>query len=162
LDATDEEVKDACRAAAVHDKIETFPNKYLTKVGERGVKLSGGENQRLAIARAMLRRPKIVILDEATSSVDAETEAKIHEGFRPLMEGRTTFIIAHRLSTVQDSDLILVISEGRIVEQGNHEQLIALKGKYVSLWSKQQAKAVLKRPDDANSRTVDEVAAANE
>lgn len=110
LDATDEEVKDACRAAAIHDKIDTFPDGYKSTVGERGVKLSGGELQRVAIARAILRQPKIVLLDEATSMIDAETEATIQQAFRRLTAGRTTFIIAHRLSTIQVSSMARIPS----------------------------------------------------
>jgi ABC-type multidrug transport system ATPase subunit len=142
LDATDAEVKDACRAAAIHDKIETFPDGYKAMVGERGVKLSGGELQRVAIARAILRQPKIVLLDEATSMIDAETEAVIQTAFKRLTSGRTTFIVAHRLSTIQHADLILVIHDGRIVEAGTHEELFEHKGKYVALWSKQLSRSV--------------------
>lgn len=142
LDATDEEVKDACRAAAIHDKIETFPDTYKSKVGERGVKLSGGELQRIAIARAILRQPKIVLLDEATSMIDAETESSIQEALKKLRQSRTTFIIAHRLSTIQHADLILVIHNGKIVERGTHDELFRLNGKYVALWSKQLSKDV--------------------
>ena len=142
LDATDDEVKDACRAAAIHDKIESFPDKYKSTVGERGVKLSGGELQRVSIARAILRQPKIVLLDEATSMIDAETESVIQEAFKRLTASRTTFIIAHRLSTIQHADLILVINDGQIIERGTHEQLLASKGRYVALWSKQLSKDV--------------------
>ena len=142
LDATDEEVKDACRAAAIHDKIETFPDKYESTVGERGVKLSGGELQRIAIARAILRKPKIVLLDEATSQIDAETEALIQEALKRLQQSRTTFIIAHRLSTIQHAALILVVHDGKIVERGTHDELFRLNGKYVALWSKQLSKDV--------------------
>jgi ABC-type multidrug transport system fused ATPase/permease subunit len=142
LDATDEEVKDACRAAAIHDKIETFPDKYESTVGERGVKLSGGELQRIAIARAILRQPKIVLLDEATSMIDAETEALIQEALKRLRQSRTTFIIAHRLSTIQHADLILVVHDGKIVERGTHDELFRMNGKYVALWSKQLSKEV--------------------
>jgi ABC-type multidrug transport system fused ATPase/permease subunit len=142
LDATDEEVKDACRAAAIHDKIETFPDKYESTVGERGVKLSGGELQRIAIARAILRQPKIVLLDEATSMIDAETEALIQEALKRLRQSRTTFIIAHRLSTIQHADLILVVHDGKVVERGTHDELFRMKGKYVALWSKQLSKDV--------------------
>ncbi|EGP88884.1 unnamed protein product [Zymoseptoria tritici ST99CH_1A5] len=142
LDATDEEVHDACRAAAIHDKIMTFPDKYKALVGERGVKLSGGELQRVSIARAILRQPKIVLLDEATSMIDAETEAVIQEAFKRLTAHRTTFIVAHRLSTIQHADLILVINDGQIVERGTHEDLFRKKGKYVALWSKQLSKDV--------------------
>lgn len=142
LDATDEEVMDACRAAAIHDKIESFPDKYKSTVGERGVKLSGGELQRVSIARAILRQPKIVLLDEATSMIDAETEALIQKAFKKLTHGRTTFIIAHRLSTIQHADQILVINDGQIVERGTHEELFRQNGKYVKLWSKQLNKDV--------------------
>jgi ABC-type transport system involved in Fe-S cluster assembly fused permease/ATPase subunit len=140
LEATDEEVKEACRAAAVHDRIISFPDGYQSTVGERGVKLSGGELQRIAIARAILRNPHIVLLDEATSMVDAETEAAIQRAFKRLTKGRTTFVVAHRLSTIQDADLILVVQNGQIVERGTHEQLYSLNGKYTRLWSKQLSK----------------------
>lgn len=145
LDATDEEVMDACRAAAIHDKIMSFPDGYSAKVGERGVKLSGGELQRIAIARAMVRRPKIVLLDEATSMIDAETEAVIQLAFKRLTADRTTFVVAHRLSTIQHADLILVIQDGEIVERGTHDELFEKKGKYVTLWSKQLSKDVAAR-----------------
>ncbi|KAG9687298.1 putative ABC transporter, partial [Aureobasidium melanogenum] len=144
LEATDEEVKEACRAAAVHDRIISFPDGYQSTVGERGVKLSGGELQRIAIARAILRNPHIVLLDEATSMVDAETEAAIQRAFKRLTKGRTTFVVAHRLSTIQDADLILVVQNGQIVERGTHEQLYGLNGKYTRLWSKQLSKQTTK------------------
>lgn len=144
LEATDDEVKEACKAAAIHDKILEFPDGYQSPVGERGVKLSGGELQRLAIARVILRRPKIVILDEATSMVDAETEGVIQEAFRQLTAGRTTFIIAHRLATIQHADNICVIHDGEIVESGTHEELFRKKGKYVALWSRQSSKDNMK------------------
>ncbi|KAK8194465.1 putative ABC transporter, partial [Phyllosticta paracitricarpa] len=137
LDATDEEIYDACRAAAVHDKIMTFPDKYRSKVGERGVKLSGGELQRIAIARVLIKSPQIVLLDEATSAVDSETEVQIQEAFQRLSRGRTTFVVAHRLSTVMDADLILVMNEGSIIERGTHQELLAHGGKYLMLWTKQ-------------------------
>ncbi|CAD0045720.1 unnamed protein product, partial [Aureobasidium pullulans] len=140
MEATDEEVKEACRAAAVHDRVVSFPDGYQSTVGERGVKLSGGELQRIAIARAILRDPRIVLLDEATSMIDAETEAAIQKAFKRLTKGRTTFVVAHRLSTIQDADLILVVQNGQIVERGTHEQLYALNGKYTRLWSKQLSK----------------------
>ncbi|KAI1453475.1 hypothetical protein F4805DRAFT_470067 [Annulohypoxylon moriforme] len=137
LTATDEEVYSACKAAAIHDHIMGFTEGYTTRVGERGVKLSGGELQRIAIARAILKEPEIVLLDEATSSVDTDTEQKIQDGLRALCQGRTTFIVAHRLSTVMNADTIFVVANGEIAEQGNHEVLIAKKGKYAELWSKQ-------------------------
>ena len=137
LEATDEEVYEACKSASIHEKILSFPDGYKSTVGERGVKLSGGEMQRVSIARVMLRAPKIVLLDEATSAVDSATEAKIQEAFARLSQGRTTFIIAHRLSTVMDADLILVIDQGEVVERGTHAELLDLGGRYVDLWSKQ-------------------------
>ncbi|KAI1383067.1 uncharacterized protein F4822DRAFT_440762 [Hypoxylon trugodes] len=137
LTATDEEVYSACKAAAIHEHIMGFTEGYTTRVGERGVKLSGGELQRIAIARAILKQPEIVLLDEATSSVDTDTEQKIQDGLRALCQGRTTFIVAHRLSTVMNADTIFVVANGEIVEQGNHEDLIAKSGKYAELWSKQ-------------------------
>ncbi|KAI0186050.1 hypothetical protein EV127DRAFT_188838 [Xylaria flabelliformis] len=137
LDASDEEVYAACKAAAIHDQIMGFTEGYKTRVGERGVKLSGGELQRVAIARAILKNPEIVLLDEATSAVDTDTEQKIQEGLRALCENRTTFIVAHRLSTVMNADIIFVVANGQVVEQGSHEELIAKNGKYAELWSKQ-------------------------
>ncbi|KAF2803840.1 uncharacterized protein BDZ99DRAFT_467954 [Mytilinidion resinicola] len=140
LDATDEEVYEACKAASIHEKILTFPDGYKTKVGERGVKLSGGELQRVSIARVFLKNPKIVLLDEATSAIDSSTESQIQESFRKLSTGRTTFIIAHRLSTIMDADCILVVDKGEIVERGTHQELLDLGGNYVNLWNKQSAK----------------------
>ena len=137
LDATDDEIKDACRSAAVHDKIMTFTDKYSSKVGEQGVRLSGGELQRIAIARAILKDPKIILLDEATSSVDSETESRIQEALAKLSKGRTTFVVAHRLSTIMDADLILVIKDGKIVEHGQPADLLRSKGRYYTLWCKQ-------------------------
>src|SRR5262249_27024026 len=124
-DATHEEIMRACRIARVDEFAETFADKYDTVVGERGVKLSGGQRQRISIARAILAEPRILILDEATSSLDSESEALIQEGLSYLMKGRTTFVIAHRLSTIRRSDQILVVEAGRIVERGNHESLYA-------------------------------------
>ena len=137
LDATNDEVMEACKTAAIHEKIMSFKQGYASTVGERGVKLSGGELQRVAIARAVLKNPKIILLDEATSSVDSETEAKIQEGLSKLTEGRTTFVVAHRLSTVRNADRILVIQNGSILEQGTPRQLLKSKGKYYDLWAKQ-------------------------
>ena len=137
LDATTEEIVEACKAAAIHDKILTFTDGYMSKVGENGVRLSGGELQRIAIARAILKNPKIILLDEATSSVDSETEEKIQEALKRLSQGRTTFVVAHRLSTVTDADLIIVIKDGAILEQGPPAELLKSKGKYYTLWAKQ-------------------------
>ncbi|KAH8775628.1 hypothetical protein F5883DRAFT_519011 [Diaporthe sp. PMI_573] len=137
LEATDEEVHEACRAAAIHDQILGFAEGYDTRVGERGMKLSGGELQRVAIARAILKQPKIVLLDEATSAIDTETEFQIQKALRRLCKGRTTFIVAHRLSTIVNADRIVVVMNGEISEEGNHETLISAGGKYAELWSKQ-------------------------
>ncbi|KIW40662.1 uncharacterized protein PV06_07839 [Exophiala oligosperma] len=135
--ATDEDVFDACKAASIHDRIMEFPDGYNTKVGERGVRLSGGERQRVAIARTILKNPRVTMLDEATAALDTETEEKIQESFNTLAEGRTMLIIAHRLSTIVHADQILVLSHGTVVESGTHEELIALGGKYASMWRKQ-------------------------
>ena len=137
LGATDEEVYDACKAAAIHEKIMSFASGYQSMVGERGVKLSGGELQRVAIARAILKNPNIILLDEATSSVDTETELHIQEALHELTLGRTTFVVAHRLSTVMKANLIMVVKDGEIIERGTHDELFRAKGKYYSLWSKQ-------------------------
>src|SRR5579863_4987368 len=138
-DATEEEILAACRVARVDEFAETFEKKYETIVGERGVKLSGGQKQRVSIARAILADPRILILDEATSSLDSESEALIQEGLRYLMRGRTTFVIAHRLSTIRRADQILVVQEGRILERGTHESLYAAHGRYYELYTKQHA-----------------------
>jgi ABC-type multidrug transport system fused ATPase/permease subunit len=136
-EATEEEMLAACRIARVDEFAETFEKKYDTVVGERGVKLSGGQKQRVSIARAILADPRILILDEATSSLDSESEAIIQEGLRYLMRGRTTFVIAHRLSTIRRADQILVIEAGRIIERGTHESLYAAGGRYYDLYTKQ-------------------------
>ena len=137
--ATEEEVLAACRIARVDEFAESFEQKYDTVVGERGVKLSGGQKQRVSIARAILADPRILILDEATSSLDSESEALIQEGLRYLMRGRTTFVIAHRLSTIRRADQILVVEAGRIIERGTHESLYALGRRYYDLYTKQHA-----------------------
>jgi ABC-type multidrug transport system fused ATPase/permease subunit len=137
--ASEEEVLAACHIARVDEFAESFENKYDTVVGERGVKLSGGQKQRVSIARAILADPRILILDEATSSLDSESEALIQEGLRYLMRGRTTFVIAHRLSTIRRADQILVVEAGRVIERGTHETLYALGGRYYDLYTKQHA-----------------------
>lgn len=137
--AGEEEIMAACRIARVDEFAESFEKKYDTVVGERGVKLSGGQKQRVSIARAILADPRILILDEATSSLDSESEALIQEGLRYLMRGRTTFVIAHRLSTIRRAEQILVVEGGRIIERGTHESLYALGGRYFDLYTKQHA-----------------------
>lgn len=135
--ASEEQFLYACRIACVDEFAEKFPNRYETIIGERGIKLSGGQRQRLSIARAILADPRILILDEATSSLDSESEAMIQEGLKFLMRGRTTFVIAHRLSTIRRADQILVVEGGLIVERGTHESLYALGGRYYSLYTRQ-------------------------
>ncbi len=135
--ATEEEILEACRIARVDEFALSFPSGYDTVVGERGVKLSGGQKQRVSIARAILADPRILILDEATSSLDSESEALIQEGLAYLMRGRTTFVIAHRLSTIRRATQILVVENGRIVERGNHESLYAAHGRYWDLYTRQ-------------------------
>ena len=139
LDSSDTEVIDACKAAAIHDQIMSFENGYETVVGEYGVKLSGGQLQRLAIARAILKNPLILLLDEPTSSVDTDTERHIQNALRSLTAGRTTVVVAHRLSTIVDADRILVMDNGIIAEEGSFEDLLKAKGKFCKMWSEQAA-----------------------
>jgi ABC-type multidrug transport system fused ATPase/permease subunit len=135
--ATEEQIMEACRIARVDEFAERFELKYDTIVGERGVKLSGGQRQRVSIARAILADPRILILDEATSSLDSESEAAIQEGLAYLMKGRTTFVIAHRLSTIRRAEQILVVEDGRVVERGTHESLYDRQGRYYDLYTRQ-------------------------
>jgi len=138
-DATTEDVRTVANLANCDVFIDGFPDGYDTVVGERGVKLSGGQRQRVAIARALLADPRILVLDEATSSLDTESEALIQEGLRRLREGRTTFVIAHRLSTIRSADQILVVEGGQIVERGSHKELMAVGGRYRELHDRQHA-----------------------
>jgi ATP-binding cassette subfamily B protein len=135
-DATDEEVEEAARAAQIHGLIATLPEGYETVVGERGYRFSGGERQRIAIARTILRNPPILVLDEATSALDTQTERAVQEALERLAEGRTTIAIAHRLSTVRDADQIVVLDQGRVAEIGTHEELIGAGGRYAALVSR--------------------------
>jgi ATP-binding cassette subfamily B protein len=141
-DASFEDVVEAARAAEAHAFIEALPDGYDTAVGERGKKLSGGQRQRISIARTMLKNPPILILDEATSAVDNETEAAIQLSIDRISRDRTTVMIAHRLSTVRNADMIHVLEEGRIVESGSHEKLLRRKGIYAGLWRVQTGEAV--------------------
>ena len=143
-DASDEEIFEAARAAHIHDFIQTLPSNYQTAVGERGLKLSGGEKQRVAIARALLKNPRILIFDEATSALDSRAEKAIQAELERISQGRTTLVIAHRLSTVMDADQILVLSQGRIIERGTHAQLLEAKGEYARMWALQQQQAQAK------------------
>jgi len=132
-DMSDEQVIRAATIANAHEFIEKLPDGYDTLVGDRGGKLSGGQRQRLAIARAVLNDPEILILDEATSALDTESEKLVQEAIQNLMKGRTTLVIAHRLSTIQHADQILVIEKGKVVERGNHKELMAHNGAYKNL-----------------------------
>ncbi len=137
-DATAEEVREAAKLARIHDFIESLPDGYRSMVGERGLKLSGGEKQRVAIARAILKGPRILLFDEATSALDTATEREIQKSLKEVSRGRTTLVIAHRLSTVVDADEILVLSDGRVVERGRHADLVAAAGIYAAMWHRQQ------------------------
>ncbi|MDX6200834.1 MAG: ATP-binding cassette, subfamily bacterial, partial [Frankiales bacterium] len=136
-DATDEEIEAAARAAQIHDRIMEFDKGYDTIVGERGYRLSGGEKQRIAIARVILKDPRVLILDEATSALDTANERLVQAALQPLMAGRTTIAIAHRLSTIRAADVIFVLDRGRVAERGTHEELLALGGLYASLYEQQ-------------------------
>jgi ATP-binding cassette subfamily B protein len=142
LKASQAELENACRAANIHDFISELPEGYDTIVGERGYRLSGGERQRIALARVILKDPRILVLDEATSSLDSESESLIQDALKRVMQNRTSIVIAHRLSTILAADLILVIDRGRVVERGTHAGLIAQKGLYAHLYKTQFSKVV--------------------
>jgi len=146
--ASREEIEAAARLAHIHDFIASLPQGYDTVVGERGLKLSGGEKQRIAIARAILKRPRILVFDEATSSLDSKTEQAIQETLREVAQHHTTLVIAHRLSTVVDADRILVMEQGRIIEQGTHRELLAMGGQYAEMWRLQQQEARKREADE--------------
>ncbi|BDA42838.1 ATP-binding cassette sub-family B member 6, mitochondrial [Coccomyxa sp. Obi] len=169
--ATDEEVYEAAEAASIHESITTrFPQGYDTIVGERGLRLSGGEKQRVAFARAILKNPRILLLDEATSSLDSLTERRIQDALAAKRSGRTTIIVAHRLSTIMDADVIIVMKEGDIVERGTHQQLVQMGGLYAEMWTRQAEAAVVEElgtadeigtADDKSNGDVSEMAAAH-
>ncbi len=137
--ATEEQVVEAAKAARIHDFILSLPDGYDTTVGERGLKLSGGEKQRVGIARTLLKNPPILILDEATSALDTQTEQSIQESLAEMGQGRSVIVIAHRLSTIADADQILVMDQGRVVERGTHEALVEAGGVYAAMWARQIA-----------------------
>lgn len=138
--ATHAQIVEAARAAYIHDFIESLPDGYQTSVGERGLKLSGGEKQRVAIARTLLKNPALLIFDEATSALDSKAEQAIQTQLKEIARDRTTLVIAHRLSTIADAQQILVMDHGRIVERGTHTQLLVAQGVYAQMWARQQAR----------------------
>jgi len=141
--ASEKEIYAAARSADIHDFIQELPDGYNTLVGERGLKLSGGEKQRVAIARAILKKPSIFFFDEATSALDSTTEKEIQKNLELISKNKTTLVIAHRLSTAADAHNIIVLDQGRVIEQGNHQELLELKGKYAEMWNKQKLKPLL-------------------
>ena len=138
VEADQSEMEKAAKTSEIHDKILSLPDGYDTKVGERGLKLSGGEKQRVAMARTLLSSPNIIVLDEATSSLDTATEKAIQEALTRVCTGKTCVMVAHRLSTVVEADQIIVMDQGQILEKGTHAELLALKGKYAEMWNIQK------------------------
>ncbi len=155
-EATDAEVEEAAELARIGTFIESLPQGYDTRVGERGLKLSGGEKQRVAIARTILKNPPVLLLDEATSALDTHTEREIQAALRRISRDRTTLIIAHRLSTVVDADEILVLDRGRVVERGRHETLLALGGAYAAMWNRQRESEAAREEEEKLLKTGDE------
>ncbi|HET9795833.1 MAG TPA: ATP-binding cassette domain-containing protein, partial [Thermoanaerobaculia bacterium] len=158
----DEEIHRAGAIARVDEFADKFPDGWNTIVGERGVKLSGGQRQRISIARAILADPRILILDEATSSLDSESEALIQEGLSYLMRGRTTFVIAHRLSTIRRADQILVVEGGEIIERGSHDELYAARGRYHDLYTRQHGRQMNLFLAPGEGDTIDEAEGTGE
>jgi subfamily B ATP-binding cassette protein MsbA len=152
LDASESGIVEAAKAAHAYDFIRRFSQQFDTIVGERGVRLSGGEKQRICVARALLKNAPILILDEATSSLDTESELAVQRALDNLMKGRTTFVIAHRLSTIRHADRILVMVDGRIVEEGRHEELLARRGEYCKLYEMQFEDNQKQEPDLCQGR----------
>jgi ATP-binding cassette subfamily B protein len=144
-------MEDACRAAQIWQLIESLPNRFETLVGERGHRLSGGEKQRLAIARLLLKSPSVVILDEATAHLDSENEALVQQALKSALKGRTSIVIAHRLSTVKDADQIIVLENGIIVERGKHEELLNAGGLYSELYTRQDLSGFANETSSINS-----------
>jgi ATP-binding cassette subfamily B protein len=158
LDATQSELEAACKVANIHDFIAELPDGYETIVGERGYRLSGGEKQRLALARVILKNPRLLVLDEATSHLDSESEALIQEALKRVMAGRTSIVIAHRLSTILRADLILVIDRGRVVESGRHQDLMEQGGLYAHLYHTQFSRELTVAEDSLEDRAVEGLA----
>ena len=153
--ASEEEVYRAAEYADIHDRILGFPKKYDTMVGERGLKLSGGEKQRVAIARTILKDPAIIFLDEATSALDTKTERNIQGSLMKVCQGRSTIIVAHRLSTIIHANQIIVLKEGEVVERGSHDELLSMDGVYCSMWYQQQ-QSLEQDQDDERERGLEE------
>jgi ABC-type transport system involved in Fe-S cluster assembly fused permease/ATPase subunit len=156
-EASDEDIYEACRSAHIHESIKSFSMGYATKVGDRGLRLSGGEKQRIAIARLILKNPRIILLDEATAALDTNTEEKVQRALANLSRGRTVLVVAHRLSTISAADKILVLSNGKISESGTHEELLAANGRYAKLWTKHSRMKEPASKLEGNYANVDEI-----